>query len=349
MDVLTNHFRERMIACLMGHWAADDMLLQYAADADGTAIRESLAVVTALPVAEQPSAWAEQRQQICTASDVVLLGDVHPSWLVDRLTHEAPRVVGLLLRFLPSRHARYVLEHLPQHLREQLPSVVDAFAVPDGILRMIRQRFESHFLPTRVAIAPGAMTFRDLPALSLDEIAVVIHDLGVEELALALRHLPKSALRVLLNRMPFAEGKVLAERMRTLPVVDAVLERDARYSILELNFERSSAENLIREVGVQALAKAMLPGDLGMLGRLKQKMAPDAAYLLQREIDAHIPAAGNDLAALRQRRVMARLAELAHERVIDPDWTQKLPVRAAGDHLPEMSRDSGDSSFQQAS
>lgn len=345
MDMMANHFRERMIACLMGQWNLGEALLQYGSANDAACIHEQFAAMAGLSDAEQASAWAAQRQQICTASNVVLLADIHPSWLVDALSHEAPRVVGLLLRFMPSRHARHVVEHLPQTLREQLPSVLEAFAVPDGILRMIRQRFEANFLPTRMAVATGAMQFSDLPALSLDELAVVIHDLGIEELALALRHLPKSALRVLLNRMPFAEGKVLAERMRVLSVVDAGLERDARYSILEMNFERSSAEQLIREVGVQALAKTLLPGNLGMLGRLKQKMAPESAYLLQREVDTHLSVGATELAELRQRRVMRRLAELAHERMIDPEWESRIPEAIRSD-LSEIPHDS---SFQAAS
>lgn len=345
MDVLANHFRERMLTCLLVQWQLPATLLEYGPVDEAAAMQERLAMFTQVSDAERLALAAEQQLQIATATDVALLSDIHPSWLVDLLAREAPRVVGLLLRFLPSKHARFVIEHLPHGIREQLPSVVDAFAVPDAVLRMIRHRFEAHFLPMRTERRDGEFGFAHLPELSIDELVILVHDLGVEELAIALRHLPKSALRVLLNRLPFADGKMLADRMARLHLVSDALERDVRYSILEMNFDRASADQLIREIGIQALAKAMLPTDLAMVGWLKQKLAPQLAYLLQREVDTHVPANQDALAQARQLRILHRIGALAQAHIFDPAWLTRLP-ESVRQNLRETTHES---SFQQAS
>lgn len=325
MEGLANHYRERAVACLMLR-DAQPALLDYAPQGEVEGLRARLADFAAIPEAERAEAVAEHLAGIRTAEEVVMLCEVHPSWLVDILVRESPRVIGIVLRFLPSRHARYVMQHLPAPLRAQLPHVVDAFGVSDPVLRIVRHYFESHFIPVRPAQHCEQLDFATLQVLSLDDVDRVIHDVGIDEMALAFRAVARSALRVVLNRLPFADAKALTERIASLQQVDPLLEREARFAILELSFEQTGADMVLREIGIQALAKAIQPAQLPMVGILKQKLAPRLAYLLQRDIDTFVPAQHPQLVPLRQQRILTRIARLSQRGLIDQAWFAKLPA-----------------------
>src|SRR3989344_5710237 len=75
------------------------------------------------------------------------IAEVHPAWLVEALKRESPRVIGVILRHMPSKHVRYILERLPRRTVEKMPQLVEAFCVPKEILSVVRHRFEKNFLP----------------------------------------------------------------------------------------------------------------------------------------------------------------------------------------------------------
>ncbi|MBI4237066.1 MAG: hypothetical protein HY696_01450 [Deltaproteobacteria bacterium] len=325
MNGIGNHYRERMIATLIARQSGAVALHDYAPAVETVALQERVAALQALPDSEREAAIDEQLQTLRTAQELVLLGEIHPSWLVDILLHESPRVIGLILRFLPSRHTRYVLEHLPTALREQLPSVVDAFAVSDVVLKIIRHRFESHFAPARLASQVEELSIQTLHGLNLVELETLIRDLGVDELAMAFGHMSTAALRMLLNRLPFVEAKALKSRIAELRGLDQRQEQEARYTVLEVPLERKDPEGLISEVGILALAKAFSPRELPSLPIIKQKLPPRLAYLLQRDVDTHVLAAHSAITEARQARVLRRIGVLARQQLIDAAWLERLP------------------------
>lgn len=324
MNGMGNHYRERMVATLMARHGGET-LYQYAPLAEEAALQDRIVALQGMPDSERTAAIDEQLQTLRTAEEVVLLGEIHPSWLVDSLLHESPRVIGLILRFLPSRHTRYVLEHLPAALREQLPNVVDAFAVSDVVLKIIRHRFESRFVPTRPAGQVEELSIQTLHGLNLVELELLIRDLGIDELAMAFAHMNTAALRMLLNRLPFAEAKALKSRVAELRGLDQRQEQEARYTVLEVPLERKDPEGLISEVGILSLAKAFSAQELPSLPILKQKLPPRLAYLLQRDVDTHVLAAHPEITGGRQARVLRRLGVLARQQLIDASWLERLP------------------------
>jgi hypothetical protein len=342
MSGLVNHYRERTVACFIARAAPPDAAMSastlpaYGPVAEEASLRERLAPFDALEGEERETAITEAMDGVRTAEEVVLLGEIHPSWLVDILVHESPRVVGLLMRFLPSQHARYILEHLPRTLRERLPQIVDAFAVSDQILRIVRRRFEAHFLPMRPLTEIKEFTIDQLHYVAMDDLLVVLHDIGLHELAMAFRGISHSTLRVLLNRLPFDEAKALVKRIESLGKIDAAMERDARFAILEMSFEGSQPETLLREVGLQALSKALGPQHLEMVALLRQKLPPALAYLLQRDAEIHIPHNHAEVAAQRRHQILLRVGALAREGHIEPKWLRLLPEVVQHDpHLVE--------------
>lgn len=335
-DVFANHYRERTVACFMAR-CEDVELAMYGPVEEEAFVCARVAPLLDIPDEERREVLHEQMAGIQTAEASVMLSDIHPNWLVDILAHESPRVVGLLLRYLPSRHSRFVMEQLPASLRRRLPHVVDAFAVSDVVMRIVRQRFESHFLPVRPASQVEVLDFANISALRLQDLEVLIHDLGIEELALALAHMSTPALRLILNRLPFAEAQSLSERIRGLAAIDPHLEREARYGILETSFERGAPASMMQEIGIQFLAKAMQSQHISMVPMLKQKLPPKLAYLLQRDADIHVLGNHGGMATKRQHRILCRVAQLARGGQIDSTWFSRLPEEIQTDTI-ESSR-----------
>lgn len=337
MEVFSNHYRERAVTCLIakydGAGDAAQRLANYGPVEEESAIQRRVGELAPLADAERAAVVAEQLAGLRAAEEVVLLSEIHPSWLVDILVHETPRVIGLLLRFLPSRHARFILDHLPRQLKEGLPHVVDAFAVPEHILRIVRRRFERHFLPMQGVAELDHFDSHTISALSMDDVVTLFHDLGIHELAMAFCRVSRSALRVLLNRLKFEEAKALLAQIESLRHLNPHVEQDAKYSILEMSLEGRDPETLIREIGIQAFAKSLVPTQLTMVALLKQKLPPSLAYLLQRDADTHVPTNDRTMALARQHLILVRVGALSRDGKIDPLWWRLLPEDVRADPM----------------
>lgn len=328
MTDTTSHYRLRMVAALIARNDVAD-LLAYIAPEEQRTITPMVNALAVLEIAERDDVIREYERAARTEPEFVLLADVHPAWIVDVLLHESPRIIGLIMRFLPSRHTRYVLEHLPHTVREQLPHMVEAFAVSDAVLRLVRRWFEQHFTPTHDLHAVATLDFTAISALSLDELAALIHDLGIQEMAHAFARMPKEAVKLILNRLPFDDAQALMKRLSDCTKIDPQLERDARYSILELRLEQGASAELIAEVGALALAKAFQSHHYSMLATLKQKLPPRLAYLLQRDVDMALFASAVPLAIERQSLILSRFAALIESGVLRHEWKARLETSAS--------------------
>ncbi len=328
MEALTNHYRERTVAYLIARHAgsseAAQAMTRFGPAEEESSVGQRLQELAGLTADERDAMIAEQLAGLRAAEEVVLLGDIHPSWLLDVLVHETPRVIGLLLRFLPSRHARFILDHLPPEVKNRLPHVVDAFAVSEQILRIVRRRFERHFLPMGSMADVDQFDSQTMHALSMDDLLTCFHDLGIQEMAMAFCRVSRTALRVLLNRLQFDDAKALVAHMESLRQLHSHVEQDAKYSLLAMSLDGRDPETLIREIGVQAFAKSLLPSQLPMVALMKQKLPPALAYLLQRDAEIHIPTAVRDVVVARQRLVLVRVGALSREGRIDPKWWRLL-------------------------
>lgn len=353
MEELSNHYRERTVACLMAQYEQAD-LSDYAPEAEAASLAERYATWMAMDAAERRERLGQQMHSLHTAEEIVMLGEIHPQWIADVLSRETPRVIGVMLRFLPSQHTRAVIEKLPATMRQRLPSVVESFSVPDAILRLIRQKFESHFLPVKPMHHVEELSFAELSALSLRDLRAVLHDIGIEELARAFRRLAKPALRLLLNRLNFADAQSLSRRIGMLDDDDPTLDRDAQNALLGMSFEHVNPDILIDEIAIVALAKSLRIEDLPMVRILQQKLPPHLAYVLQRDAETHVRSNHPEIVRTRQQRIMLRVGELVHAERLDRVWWDRLPAEVRNSVLqPEAdgelrNEDSADAASVQA-
>ena len=87
--------------------------------------------------------WAER-------SPNLPIKDIHPSWILELIRDERPRVIGLICRYLPGQQVRYLLDHLPAATKSRLPSLHESFSIPEPLVEQVRLFFERHFFHLQV-------------------------------------------------------------------------------------------------------------------------------------------------------------------------------------------------------
>jgi hypothetical protein len=262
-------------------------------------------------------------RQLVASERFSSLAEVHPAWIVEHLRDESPRVIGIIMRSLPSEHVRYLLKNLPPMVREQIPNMVESFAVAAPVLEVIRSRFERHFLPMRVSRAAKKLGFGQLYYLKGQELQILIRELGLTELGLALAGLTGKTLRAVFNRLDLKDAKRLQGRMRELAGASKELKRQARYTVLEVEGSHVGPDRMLMRIGLAALASAMGTGDSRLVSLIKQKLPPSDSWLLKRSIDER---AGfhQGLSAERQALILALASGLAKDGRIDPFFSRFL-------------------------
>ncbi|MBI4126616.1 MAG: hypothetical protein HY465_03900, partial [Deltaproteobacteria bacterium] len=199
--------RQRVVA-LLATLHGDDVatLAASSTPGDAQAISDVVAGFANLP----PDACREQAAQTLKALQASEhfsgLSEIHPGWILRALLAEPPRLIGIILRYLPSHHVRFVIEHLPADVRERLPHMVEAFSVPPPLLDVIRQRFERRFVAMPAPHVSEHVTFDEISSLKTEELEALVTDIGLEEFALALGRLSSRGLRMLLNRLSLKEA-----------------------------------------------------------------------------------------------------------------------------------------------
>lgn len=305
-----------MLALLEGKEEAD-ALLPHLAPAASQRLSSLLSSIDPQKIPHQLKALFSQE----TFSGIA---EIHPAWLVEALKKESPRVIGVILRHLPSKHVRYLLEHLPKRTVMQLPKLIEAFYVPQEILELVRLRFERHFVPMRISHQLERFSFEHLYFLKTEELESLFYDLGLSELALSLQESSRKIWKIILNRFSIPDAKEILHRIKEFGVEEKWLAKDARYSILELKGKEMGAKSFLIEVGVIALAKAFSGEDIPVFECLRQKLSPENAYLLKRYLDEQILRPKTLKGMRRKEWILKHVRNLSQKGKIDVLWQESL-------------------------
>ena len=263
-------------------------------------------------------------RQLVASEQFSSLAEVHPAWILEHLRGEPPRVVGLILRSLPSNHVRYLLQNLPPMLRERIPNMVESFAVDPQVLEVIRRRFEKNFLPMRISRQVRKPGFEHLYFLKTSELTELIRELGVFELAIALAGMSRKALHMIYNRLDLKDAKRLKMRIDAMGGISTELYRQARFNLLEIEGRHEGSERMLKAVGLAALASAAGNEYGEMIKLLMQKLEPTDGYLLKRFIDERRKRASALVGDERRKLVTDLVGELAAEGRIGKEWLSFL-------------------------
>lgn len=311
--------RSEVVACLIAADVDGDpaQLSMFGPVGEEQGLLEQIGAISDVAGDDKMDHVAMRLKALMAQEEFVGLSEVHPAWLSDVLSKESPRIIGIILRYLPSKQVRYIIEHLPKRIKHRLPQLIDSFAVPSPILKIIKERFERQFIPLNAPRDFDEFTFDHVPFLKSADLECVFRDIGIHELAMALKGVDRRSLHILLNRLSIDEARALQQRIRSLTDVSPSLLRDAKYSVLEINLAEANPDDLLMDVGLNAFAKTLEKGDIPMFPHIRQKLPPRLAYLLKRYIDEHVPSNLHDVAVRRKEMILGRIEALSRAGSID--------------------------------
>ena len=169
---------------------------------------------------EQRIAWsAREARRLSSARLRRGLEGVDPSWMVEGLRGESPRVVAAALSFLPTPVRRNVERHLPRKVREALPSRKAMAGVDKMWLVRVRELLDRRMLTLIPHLRSGAAV--DVPALE-----AALRDFGEGEAALGLQQVGRTALARFLSSLEEARAAAVKEVLKG--ATDCAEERTRR-------------------------------------------------------------------------------------------------------------------------
>ncbi len=303
-------------------------LLPFMGDGERAACEKSVAHLLTSTNGDRNEKLRSELRALAASESFSGIAEIHPAWILEALKDETPRIMGIIMRYLPSKQVRYVIEHLPPEVSSKIPTLIEAFAVPKTILEVIRRRFEARFLPIHISKTLDRFEFHHLYYLKGEELERLFVELGLREMAMALDGLSEKMLSVVLNRLDLSDAKRLHRLMQELRGVSREIKHQARYAILEADDERAASGQLLMEIGMSSFARAMNHGDEELFALLRQKLSPRMAYALKRLIDEQAHAITPALADERKELVLTCIAGLAAENRIDAQWVRFSPDHA---------------------
>lgn len=309
MDNAENRLRVVAALALLRDGAASAGLADYMSGADRTIFSQE---VKSFPDTEDRGEKMEKIIRRMAAQErFTSLAEVHPAWILEKLVNEPPRIIGIILRALPAKHAVYILKNMPPMLRVQIPDIAQSFAVPAPVMEVIRRRFERHFLPMRVSKSQDG--FENISCLKEEELYELVREMGLTELAMALSGLPARTLAFVYNRLKLKDAKRLKRRMGEIKGERINLIRQARRAIFEIGGSRLGPDRMLLRIGLAALAMAIYPDEADLTRLLQQRFEPAEGYLLKKFVDERRARFDVEEANIRRSLVLESITSLTKE------------------------------------
>ena len=267
----------------------------------------------------------EMRRQIQFAG-LVGLEAIDPTWLLSGIRGEQPHTIGIILSQLSAGARSRILFHLPDPVRERVPSKDDLHNVRLEIMRLVRQKFESRF--ATMAPPPGEPThfyFKDIALLESRELLQLVRALGIEHLAAAFHAVGKRKLAELCTRLHRQAAQELVDAFKETEPRDAMSLEEANdflaRMVLGLNAEEGARgkeeyqKELFQKAGLFRLAAAARAERPAFVQQLAQRIPRTHGKLLAQyvfrinetdEIDWEKLHRLQDLVLLRIEKLAAR-------------------------------------------
>jgi hypothetical protein len=248
---------------------------------------------------------------------------VDPSWILQAMKGECPRVVAVILISLPAPTVRSILKRLPPGIRTKLPPKDEIKHIPLELVRAVRQMFESHFhhMP---APTPHGFAFRDIIQLDRAEIYRLMRDLGLIELGQAFVAVGKMALAELCRRLDRAKAEELILAVRSASQVDVPDMRTAQRFLSRIVPNFADPEEFFQKSGLWRLAKGSLLETPDWRVAFRQRLPREAGQLYGQYLEktTEMDAIPEDVLKRLQDSVLLRIQALAKHGVILPRWAQ---------------------------
>ncbi len=272
-------------------------------------------------LAELLRSWTER-------SPALPVHQIHPGWILEIVKAESPRIIGLVCRYLPGNHVRYLIENLPREQRDKLPTLSESFGMPAELMEGVKAFLASRFFHGTPPNPEEQFSVRHIPWMSAKDLRRLIRELGYRELRSAFSGLRLQAIKALLTRFPLDEAKVIREHIESGPPVPAALRKRAQEHIVALNLAVARAEQLPIEIGLSVLADAVQAKDMAKnmewIEGVVVRLEPSEGYALRRYVREAIGRQRPEQSVARGQDLMAVIRDLAERGEIAQYWQGRM-------------------------
>lgn len=324
-----------LLTTIFTHGGKEDLhLLDLLPDDDMYTLREKAEALLELDGDRRAAVVAREIRRQVQFAGLAGLEAVDPSWLLAGIKGEQPRTIGIVLAQLSAGARSRILAQLPPAVREHIPGRDELKDTRLEMMRIVRQRFETKFVPMQAP--PGAPTrfyFKDITLLEARDLVQLVRALGIEQLAAAFWIIGRRKLAELCARLgPQAAEELVAavketaeEDAMALAEANRFLERvlsggrvDGSGPEAKERFQRE----LFQKAGLFRLAQACREERPSFIQQLAQRIPRSHGQLLKSyvyrlgEVDPIEPAALQRL----QDQVLYRVERLAERGKVNPRY-----------------------------
>ncbi len=268
-------------------------------------------------LAEMLRSWSER-------SPALPIHQIHPGWVLEIVRQESPRVIGMICRYLPGSHVRYLIENLPRELRDRLPTLNESFGLPASLMEQVKQYLAHKFFHASPPNADERFSCRHIPWMNGKDIYRIVRELGYAEIRDAFAGVDIQALQVFLTRFPIDEARKIRKRLDQGPLVPLPQRKRAQEHIVGLNLDVSRAEDLPFEIGLSVLARCVSREDPSWIEGVVVRLSPTEGYSLRRAVKEAFSSYNPEAVALRQTELLGLIRQLAEQRQIQQYWQSHM-------------------------
>ena len=312
----------------------DFYLLDFLPDDDMYSAREKADALAAVDGEQRAALVAREIRRQMQFAGLAGLEAVDPSWLLAGVRGEQPRTIGIILAQLSAGARSRILAQLPTEVRVHIPGKEALRDTRLEMMRIVRQRFESKFVP--MSAPPGAPTqfyFKDINLLEGRDLIQLIRALGVEQLASAFSTIGRRKLAELCTSLGAQAADELIAAYKETQAEDA-LELDEANRFLQQVLSGSRVEGVGREAkerftrelfqkaGLYRLAQACQVERPSFIRQLAQRIPRTHGQLLKSHVYRWGENPDVDQKRLQrlQDQVLYRVERLAERGKVNPRY-----------------------------
>ena len=203
-------------------------LWQFLPDDDATALQDKAQRLEEIPREKRVSLMVRELKGLMSFRAVKGLDGVEPSWLAAGFKGESPRVIAVVLAYLPSSLSRQIVSRLPDNVQRSLPPREALKDVPMEVIKLVRSRFDQKFIVMPLERELADMGFDDVVLLTAKELIALVRSIGADEIACAFLAVGKRALAEFLSKLAPDDGEELLAAVRRADVKDSMEVKSAQ-------------------------------------------------------------------------------------------------------------------------
>lgn len=246
--------------------------------------------------------------------------EIHPGWVLEAIRGESPRVVGLVCRYLPGSHVRYIIKHLPKETRDKLPSLSESFGVPKELIEPVKEFLSQKFFSAKQPSSDQTFSCQHIPWMNSKDLRRMIRELGYAEIRKAFSQVDPKVVRTFLTRFSLEEAKRVRRHIEQGPPVLEADRTQAQKHIVSMDLDVGRAEELPFELGLSVLAECVRAEESEWIEGVIVRLEPSEGYVLRRHVREALGRERKEDVERRKSELLGLIRDLADRGQIARYW-----------------------------